>query len=224
MSDVQGHRRRRARTTEDAFDAEAESPDDKRLAVALGAKIRSERTRNGLTLQALASAVGVSPSLISQVERGAASPSITTLRKLAQALNVPMAALFLDPGDGPENGDSASEADIVVRQGRRKRMYAARSRVEYQLLTPDLGRQIEFLLGEFEPGSSAPPEPGTFVAHPGEENFLCLAGKVVMIVGQREFELGEGDSISFDCQIPHRLENRGDATARLVIAITPPSF
>jgi transcriptional regulator with XRE-family HTH domain len=189
--------------------------------VELGRKIRQLRLQAGLTLKSLARTVGVSQSLISQVERGLASPSITTLRRLAGALGVPIAALFL--GD---EGASSGETDtlgrrLVVRRGERKRLHVPRSKVGYELLTPDLKRRIEFLWIEYEPGSATHPAP---MAHAGEENAVCLEGSVIVTIDGQEFVLTEGDSISFDSGRPHQVENRTENRAVLVSAITPPAF
>jgi transcriptional regulator with XRE-family HTH domain len=187
----------------------------------VGRKIRVRRLQAGLTLQRLASAVGVSQSLISQVERGLASPSITTLRRIAGALEVPIAALFL--GD---EAASSGETDrlgrrLVVRRPERKRLHVPRSKIGYELLTPDLNRRIEFLWIAYEPGSVTHPAP---MSHPGEENAVCLEGSVVVTIDGQDFVLNEGDSISFDSGRAHRVENRTDKRAVLISAITPPSF
>ncbi len=190
-------------------------------ALQLGRKIRAVRLQAGLTLQQLARATGVSQSLISQVERGLASPSITTLRRIAGALNVPIAALFLGSGE-PSNGETDGLGRrLVVRRHERKGLHVPRSKVGYELLTPDLSRRIEFLWIEYEPGSVTHPTP---MSHPGEENAVCLEGSVVVTIEGEEFVLGEGDSISCDSGRAHQVENRTDARAILVSAITPPAF
>ncbi|MEZ5101719.1 MAG: helix-turn-helix domain-containing protein [Thermoleophilia bacterium] len=192
--------------------------------VALGAAIRALRTEAGLTLEQLAARVGVSRSMVSAIELGRASPSVTTLRGLAGALGVPIASLFTAlGGEGTADLDRSGRR-LVVRRGGRKRLLARRSNVYYELLTPDVNRQVEFLWGEFEPGSGAPPDPGAFAAHAGEENVVCIEGTVVFHVDGREYVLDEGDSISFDCSVPHRLDNRSDRRAVAVIAITPPTW
>jgi transcriptional regulator with XRE-family HTH domain len=193
-------------------------------ALELGSKIRELRRARRLTLDAVASAVGVSRSLISQVERGLASPSIATLRGIAAALGVPMVALFLgSPNDRVGTTDRFGRR-LVVRAAHRKHLYARSSeveRVKYELLTPDSDRQVEFLLGEYEPGAVSP---SNYAIHRGEENIYCLRGSVVFVIGEDEFVLDEGDSISFDCTVPHRVENRSPKVATVIVAITPPSF
>jgi transcriptional regulator with XRE-family HTH domain len=187
----------------------------------VGRKIRVRRLQAGLTLQNLAHAAGVSQSLISQVERGLASPSITTLRRIAGALEVPIAALFLGDEVASRGETDRLGRRLVVRRPERKRLHVPRSKIGYELLTPDLNRKIEFLWIQYEPGSVTHPTP---MSHPGEENAVCLEGSVVVTIDGQDFVLNEGDSISFDSGRPHRVENRTDKRAVLISAITPPAF
>jgi quercetin dioxygenase-like cupin family protein len=155
------------------------------------------------------------------VERGLASPSINTLRRIAGALEVPIAALFLGGDDGSNGESDRWGRRLVVRRDERKGLHVPRSKVVYELLTPDLNRRIEFIWIEYEPGSITHPEP---MSHPGEENAVCLEGSVVVILDGEEFTLNEGDSISFDSGRMHQVENRSTHRAVLVSAITPPAF
>lgn len=188
----------------------------------LGKTIRRLRTDAGLTLSELSETAGVSKSLISAIELGRAAPSISTLRGVCHGLGVPLAQLFLGgDSDGGQDRDATGRR-VIVRKPDRRRL--RRSGSFYELLTPDVNRTVEFLWAEFEAGAGAPPETGEYVAHPGEENVLCLSGSVVFNIDGREFELKEGDSISFDCSVPHRLDNPSRSKVALVIAITPPTF
>lgn len=190
-------------------------------ALELGRKIRALRLQHGLTLHKLARATGVSQSLISQVERGLASPSITTLRRIAGALQVPIAALFLGSSEASSGETDRLGRRLVVRRHERKGLHVPRSKVVYELLTPDLNRKIEFIWIEYEPGSVTHPDP---MSHPGEENAVCLEGSVVVTIDGQEFVLNEGDSVSFDSGRLHQVENRTKKRAVLVSAITPPAF
>lgn len=191
-------------------------------ALALGQAIRERRTRLGLTTVRLAETIGVSRSLISQVERGLTSPSITTLRRIAGALGVPVVALFAGDTAGTTSFDRHGRR-LVTRSFERKSLFRPGSaNVVYELLTPDLERDIEFLRIEIGPRTTTPAtEPSV---HPGEENQLCLEGAYTLVIDGDEFALSEGDSISFDSGKPHQLINRSDARVVIVTAITPVSF
>lgn len=190
-------------------------------ALELGREIRALRLQAGLTLQSLARAAGVSQSLISQIERGLASPSITTLRRIAASLNVPIAALFLGSGEASNGETDMLGRRLVVRRRERKGLHVPKSKIAYELLTPDLNRKIEFIWIEYQPGAVTNPAP---MSHPGEENAVCLEGSVVVTIDGQEFVLNAGDSISFDSGRPHQVENRTDRRAVLISAITPPAF
>lgn len=187
----------------------------------LGAKLRASRVGARLTLQEVAEAAGVSRSFLSQVERGRVSPSIATLRRVADALATPMAHFFGSPDDSP--GDPAAAPRPVIARHERKRLRAQGTGFTYELLSPAAGTDIEFLWGYFDPGATAPDVAGTS-SHAGEEAFVCVRGSVVFVLDGEEHAIEEGDSISFDCTRPHRVENRGHSRAELVIAITPPSY
>ena len=179
--------------------------------MSIGTRIRSIRTLRGLTSAELAQAAGVSRGLISQLELDRANPSIDTLRRIAAALESPIAAFF----------DEARANGVVVRKDERRTMRIPRSGLTYQLLSPDLNRQIEFILIELEPGQG-----GTRAAygHAGEEAALVLEGELHVWIGEEEHVLDAGDSISFNSGVPHRVANVGERRTVIVSAITPPSF
>ncbi len=177
----------------------------------LGGRIRSLRKLRGLTLESLASRVGVTRSFLSQVENNLANPSLQTLRSIALALEIPVFALF----------DDQLNDRKVVRKSERKRIRAAHHRVEYELLSPDLRRSLEVIMMELEPGqvSSAVP-----MAHHGDECATVLSGCARVQVGEEFFDLEEGDTIYFQSDIPHRVLNPGKTKMRMISAITPPTF
>ncbi len=178
----------------------------------LGERIRFYRKSKKFTGQELARRAGISRSLVSQVEKDSANPSIETLRKIAFALEIPIALLFEEtiPPDG-----------ILVRKSNRKILKVPKSNLVYELLTPDLNRKIEFIWIEIEPGKQI--EPVAF-AHEGEECSIVIEGEYNLWIGDKEYVMTEGDSISFDSSIPHKLANLGSKKVVLITAITPPSF
>jgi transcriptional regulator with XRE-family HTH domain len=199
---------------------------------ALGARIRAERKARQLSSVALARRVGVSPSLISQVERGVTAPSLDVLWRIAQALDASIGLFFQDSPSflpeamlpSPPERDGATPEPrpraIVVRRGARKTLGLPNS-VTYELLSPDLQHRIEFIWVEFAPGQSSPVDP---YVHAGEEQFVVLQGTLHYWVGGEEYVLEAGDAITFDSSLPHRGANLGNERVIVIGAITPPSF
>ncbi|GEO26424.1 transcriptional regulator [Alicyclobacillus acidoterrestris] len=175
-------------------------------------KLRDVRQKKGLTIKDLAEACGVSQSLISQVERGKVTPTLTVFWRICQKLDIPMHYFF----------ENQKDESMVVRKEQRKIIQISNSNVRYQLLSPNLQGQIEFLIVEIEPGTIHDPE--GMVSHAGEECGLVLEGELDIRLGNQEIHLSEGDSICFPSSTPHRFRNPGQKTCRSVWAMTPPSF
>lgn len=183
----------------------------------LGRKLRQLRQSKGMRIVSLADSIGVSKSLISQIERGEVVPSLLTLRKLSKGLNVSITEFFNDGNMAANN-----ERDIVVKQQDRKRLFIPGAKAKYELLTPNLQRKIEFLLIEVEPNTEQ--DEIISLSHEGEECSLVLEGELVVKIGEKEHNLTKGDSISFDSGIQHSVENRTNQKAIIVTAISPPNF
>lgn len=191
----------------------------------LGKRIRQIRTSEAnMTIDALASAAGVSVSLISQIERGRAEPSLNSLRRIGAALNVPIARFFVGDDDADESAIDGLGRRLVVRRDERKHLRIAESDIVWELLVPDLNRKLEVLWGEVGPGAMTPPLEREPSQHIGEEVIVVLEGRLVCQHDGREYELEAGDAIAFDPTLPHRIVNRGDEPVRMVVALTPPSF
>jgi transcriptional regulator with XRE-family HTH domain len=183
---------------------------------ALGQRIRQLRLARGMIAADLASGAGVSPSFLSQVERGLASPSLKVLNALANALEVTVGALVEeDPRDQYGVNDRIAE---IVRADARKVMRRA-SGPDYQLLSPDLRGEIEFILVELAVGDAALP-----ASHEGEEQLVVLRGALTLEVAGQRFVLQPGDAVRFEPSQPHRTLNEGAETVVYLSASTPPSF
>ncbi len=182
----------------------------------LGGTIRALRQERRWSTVALAKACGVSTSLISQVERGVTSPSLDVLWAVARALDVPIGTFF--QGEAVE--EPIGRAPVVVRADQRKKL-GVNSTLTYELLTPDLRHQIEFIWVEFGPGVEGPLAPFT---HPGEEQMVVIQGEMHFWVDDEVYVLQAGDCITIDAARPHRAGNRGETPAIVIAAITPPSF
>ncbi len=178
---------------------------------ALGQALREARHRRGLTVEALATAAGVSSGLISQLERGQGNPAFLTLRRLAEALQLPVAHFVQGP----------VPTGMVVRAGERRRLHLPDADLVYELLTPSLRGKLEVLRTRIPPGWTNESKP---FAHEGEECVHLLEGCLEVVVGTSRFVLEAGDSITYDASVPHWYLNGTEAPALILGAVTPPSF
>ena len=185
----------------------------------LGSDVRSLRKAKAMTLAELAEASQKSVSFLSKIERGLARPSVTALQEIADALGVP-AGWFFD-NDGPV---SARERPFVVRADRRRKLsFSNLSDTSYMgledhLLSASLEGNLALGISTYQPGGHSGDDLST---HDGEEAGLILKGTICLTIGEDEFTLKPGDSFSFSADIPHRYENVGPDTARIVWANTP---
>ena len=178
----------------------------------LGNKIRELRRTQNISIEQLSEITGLSTGLISQIERDITGPSLASMWKIAQALNVPINFFF----------DEANEENPIVRKNFRKKIMLPNSNITYELLSPDLkNRKIECLLIEIQPGECSTDEQ---IAHEGEECGFVIKGNLKVKWGAKEYLLGEGDSIYFDSTIPHRYVNIGDDVCISIWSMVPPSF
>ncbi len=190
----------------------------------MGDRLRQARRARGLSLRGLAEVVGVSPSLISQVETGRAKPSVNTLYSLANELGISLdVLLFMDtqPPGGDGRIDTLSEPlettlphDPVQRATSRSSIRLG-SGVVWERLTTESIRNVDFLHVTYEVGGESSPV-DAFQRHSGQEWGFVLSGTLTVRIGFDEFLLQEGDAISFDSATPHRLYNAGDKPVRAV--------
>ena len=177
----------------------------------IGEGIRRERLRRGLTLAQLATQVNLTVSALSQIERGASDPSISSLRRIAQAFDVPMFHFMV----------GTAQRDIVVRRDRRTKLTFPDRDLEYELVSADTSGEFEVLALAIAPGGSTS---AAASSHSSEECALVLRGQVVAEVAGRTYQLGAGDSIKIHRELPHRFVNESDADADVIIIISPPTF
>ena len=176
-----------------------------------GTRLREERIGAGLTLRDLAAKTDLSVSLLSQLERGATSPSIHSLKRIAEALRVSIFQLLA--ADAP--------AQFVVRADRRRRVILQEGDLDYELLSPDAKRKLEVWIGRLERGASSGPEPAT---HESEEFIFVLRGQLRIEFGQVVHELSPGDAIQYDGNQPHLISNPGPGGLEFISALTPPTL
>lgn len=162
----------------------------------LSLRIRKLRERRRLTLQQVAGACGVTPSMLSKVENGKAMPSVATLTQLAAALGVTLSALLQQDAHDGAILSRASDVDAddwnTSDKGYRFAPLCA-ERVE-KLMQPMLFVAEK---SRVKPGA---------LRHGGEEFVHVLEGRMKYTVGRTTYDLGPGDSLYFDAEEPHDLE------------------
>jgi transcriptional regulator with XRE-family HTH domain len=191
----------------------------------LGALVRVRRRALGLTQAELAARIDRSPSYISALESGSIAPSLTTLRHIAAALGTVVGFFFEQPGDGSGRAEPAAGSGRlrVVHPATRKMLVdPMRGNVRWELLSPDLQRQMEVVHMTLEPGATVGEE--EWLVHEGEECGIVLSGALVVEFEHESFVLESGDSLYFPSTRPHRIRNRGDGPTAAIWIITPPSF
>ncbi len=176
----------------------------------IGPRIHLLREAMDLSLRDLAERSGVSAPMLSQVERGETSPTLAVAAKIAAGLELTLSQLLrLDEGGSA----------LVSRAGRRRRY--AHGGHHYEELTPPLpGQRADVSLHSLGPGAATggagdPPmhEPGS------RETAVVLEGELTLVIDGTMHELAEGDSVTFDADLPHHFENHGAAETRFVAVV-----
>jgi transcriptional regulator with XRE-family HTH domain len=170
----------------------------------VGLRLRALRDRQGLSLRALAEDCGLSINAISLIERGENSPTVSTLHRLATALNVPITDFFQE---------EAKQTCVFV-----KRDLGLRSQSDGAVME-SLGiglfnQQLEPFRMTIRSGVGNVNDP---VFHSGEEFVYCLDGEVEYWIGDRVFRLEQGDSLLFDATQPHAYHNPLEKPATILL-------
>ncbi|HET9894139.1 MAG TPA: XRE family transcriptional regulator [Streptosporangiaceae bacterium] len=202
--------------------------------VKVGSLIRRERQKQGISLRELARRVGISGSMLSQVETDRTRPSVSTIYAIANELGLSIDALLSDSDDAGAStvttvaGNNAlrglaastlaastlaaSElACQLVLPGDRRKL-ELESGVTWELLSDYLPHLVDFMFVTYEPGGSSSSS-GKFMRHTGTEFAFLLRGELKIQVGFEVFLLRAGDALSFDSSEPHLLVNEGSEPA-----------
>jgi transcriptional regulator with XRE-family HTH domain len=169
---------------------------------AIGLRIKEIRLARGMTLQTLSEASGLSPSMISLVERGRASPSIGSLVVIASSLGVMMSELV--------RAEPTPEEKLVVRASETKPIETAQHVIR-RVLREDRTRGLSVAVNEYAPNTGSADQP---VSHDGYEYGYVLEGQLTVTVEETSYVLEPGDLISYRSRRPHRLWNYGSARVR----------
>ncbi|MDD5504592.1 MAG: XRE family transcriptional regulator [Candidatus Omnitrophica bacterium] len=180
----------------------------------VGVNIKRLREEQGLTLRRLANNLGISASFLSQLESGKSSPSLATLKHIADTLSTTIGELI---GEGQK-----AETNPVVRSDERKHVHEVSKGISLYLLTSrDANKQMEPLLFKLKEGASSG---SRAYKHFGQEFVLVLKGSIEITLNEISYILKKGDSIYFNSSIPHDFKNAGKDETEVVWVITPPTF
>jgi transcriptional regulator with XRE-family HTH domain len=200
----------------------------------VGERLRAERQRRGVSARGLARELGVSASLISQIETGKTEPSINTLFAMVSELELSVNEIVFDPTRETARPStrvtprarSASARRVVgpaaadppgspVQRSTNRTAISLESGVGWDRLTARPDHNVDFLLLRYPPGSESTP-PHSLMRHNGTEYGYVLSGRLQVSLGFDNYVLEPGDSISFDCTQPHRFSTVGDETVEAV--------
>jgi transcriptional regulator with XRE-family HTH domain len=180
----------------------------------LGGRLRALRRSKGLSLKVVAQGASVSESFLSQVERGTASPSVASLRRICAALDEPMGALFQEVEERPD------EDGALVRVADRRRVFRPDGSADF-MLTPRSAQHLQIHYNVVAPGRSSGREAYT---HAGEEEcVIVLEGSLNVTWRGRAYHLDKGDALLIQPTEAHQFENRGTEPAVVLWVITPAS-
>ncbi len=203
--------------------------------VNVGSLIRRERQKQGLSLRELARRVGVSASMLSQVETDRTRPSVSTIYAIATELGLSIDALLSDseaadaaaagstgaaglaaagglPAAHGPAGPAMAELNCQLVQPEQRRKLELESGVTWELLSDLLPHLVDFMYVSYEPGGRSSSS-GKLMRHTGTEFAFLLRGKLKIQVGFDEYVLQPGDALAFDSSQPHLLVNEGTEPA-----------
>jgi transcriptional regulator with XRE-family HTH domain len=183
---------------------------------AIGERLREERVRAGISQRELARRLGLSASLISQLESGQSKPSVATLYAIVTELGVSLDHVIrgADHADARRETGARERSSPVVHAGERAAIDLD-SGVRWEELAAEHEEGIDFLEAIYEVGGSSTPDTSQ-MRHHGRECGYVITGTLRIQIAFEEHELGPGDSIAFDSTLPHRLVNVGDVPVHAI--------
>lgn len=183
----------------------------------LGARIRAARLTRGLSVRGVAQSLGVSASLISQVEIGKTQPSVSTLYALANHLGASLDELLglRRPPRAPTAPllGGAGPGDPAVQRADDNLVIEMENGVRWERLAAGAGAPADAILVTYEPGASSSIE-GKLMRHAGFEHAYLIEGELTLHLDFDTHVLRPGDSLQFESVRPHMYTNNGDVPAR----------
>lgn len=171
----------------------------------VGRQLKEMRGERGLSLRALAELCDLSPNTISLIERGASSPSVSTLSRLAMALGVPITFFFTD---------RVEKQEVIVTRAR-ERARSGSSSVVLESIGFGLEQQAcDPFMVTMEAGASSG---NKVMVHSGHELVFCLEGELDYEISGEHHRLLPGDALLFHSDLPHRWQNASDLPVKFLL-------
>lgn len=182
----------------------------------IGERLREERTKAGMSQRELARRLGLSASMISQLESGLSKPSVGTLYAIVTELNLSLDRVIRGDDYHDDSGELAPNEVVepLVRPAERQAIDLD-SGVRWEELTATSEDGVDFLHAIYEVGGASTPDE-SLMRHHGREYGYVMSGTLGIKIGFQEYELNAGDSIAFDSTKPHRLFNKGDVPVHAI--------
>jgi len=181
-----------------------------RPSIDVGARLKAQRVRAGLTQRDLAGMAGVTNGMISMIEQNKHSPSVATLNRLTDALGLSFAEFFSIALPEAPRVFYLKDELVALTEGKVRFAVVAGER-------PD--KVLQILHEVYAPGGDTGV---TMLTHRGEEGGLVISGEIELTVGEQRRVLKAGDAYYFESTTPHRFRNVGKTAAVIVSACTPP--
>jgi transcriptional regulator with XRE-family HTH domain len=178
------------------------------VSVNIGERLRELREARNISMRALAARSGLSANALSMIERSKASPSVSTLYKLADALGVSITSFF--------GSDTQRQQVVFLKADQRSRMSFTRGVFEGLGGEKFVGRVEPFLLTLESNANSGPRS----MTHTGHEFVFCLRGELEYQVERQVYQLSSGDSLLFAAHLKHRWKNVGGTVVTALIIIS----
>lgn len=191
-----------------------------KIDIDIGGRLKAARVARRMSQRELARKSGVTNGLISQIEQNHSSPSVSSLKRILDAMPMSLSEFFADEfGDRMRIFFRAAELrelnPVKVFRG------GAAGDISLRQVGDSSAHSIQMLHERYPPGADTGADK---YAHESEEAGIVVSGRIEVTVGDQTAELGPGDAYLFDSRVPHRFRNTGEEECVVISACTPPSF
>jgi transcriptional regulator with XRE-family HTH domain len=178
------------------------------LSVNVGLRLKLLRSKRGISLRELSRLSGLSANTLSMIERGQSSPSVSTLYRLVDALNVPISAVF----------QNESRRETIVFRSESDRVQVPFPRGVWEGLGGEafVGNVQPFMLN-LDSGANSGQQR---IVHTGHEFVICLQGELEYEIGDQRYLLKTGDSLLFAARLEHGWRNPGNVVTKVIFVLS----